>query len=197
MYRLTTGSTPFVLVLLAALIPGIAFAHVTPNVELVERGAFLRASLPEASQFFKRKLDLGQADRKAIRQATGWSPSMDDTQVFVGRDADGALVGTAVFVWTPSQHGPVAVGVVFDPAGAIVQATVTEVSGEPLSWVQPLIDGDGMAAFQGLEMDRSPDPSRVAPEIEGKMSRYYAKIIAQGVERAQAVEKVSLAEDTP
>lgn len=184
------------LVLVAALAAPAAFAHVTPTVELVKRGVFIRDALPGATRFFERKLDLGDADRTAIRQAVGWSPSVDDTKIYVGRDADGALVGTAIFVWTPSQHGPVSVGVVFDPAGAILRATVTEVGSEPLSWVQPLVDGNGMAAFEGLALDQTPDPARVAPEVRGKMIRYYAEVISEGVQRAQAVEKVA-APSTP
>jgi hypothetical protein len=179
------------IVLLAALTTPAAFAHVTPNVELVKRGVFIRDALPGASQFFERKLDLGDADRAAIRQAVDWIPSVDDTKVYVGRDADGALVGTAIFVWTPSQHGPVSIGVVFDPKGAILRVTVTEVGSEPLSWVQPLVEGNGMTAFEGLALDQAPDPSRVAPEVRGKLSRYYAEVIAEGVRRAQAVEKVA------
>jgi len=185
------------LVLLAALTPAAAFAHVTPNVELVERGVFIRKALPGASQFFEKNLDLGDVDRAAIRQATGWSPSMDDAKVYVGRDEAGALTGTAVFVWTPSQHGPVSVGVAFDPVGAILRATVTEVGSEPLSWIKPLLDGGGMAAFEGLALDQGPDPSRVAPEVQAKMSRYYAEIIAQGVQRAQAIEQVAVTAGSP
>lgn len=184
------------LVLLVALTAPAA-AHVGPTVELVERAAFIRNTLPEATRFFERKLDLGDADRTAIRQAVGWIPSVDDTEIYVGRDDDGALVGTAIFVWTPSQHGPVSVGVIFDPAGAILRVTVTEVGSEPLSWVQPLVDGDGMAAFEGLAPDQTPDPSEVAPEIRGKMSRYYAEVIAEGVQRAQAVERVAAPDAAP
>lgn len=168
-----------------------ARAHVTPNVELVKRGAFIQTSLPGAARFFEKKLDLGRVDLAAVRKETGWSPSHEDTKVFVGRDEDGALVGTVVFVWTPSQHGPVSVGVAFDANGKILHATVTEVGSEPLSWVQPLIDAGGMTAFDGLTRGQTPDPDRVAPQVEGKMSRYYARIVAQGVERAQAIERIA------
>jgi hypothetical protein len=49
-----------------------------------------------------------------------------------------------------------------------------------------------MAAFEGLAVGAAPDPSRVAPAVNGSMSRYYARIIADGVARAQAVERVML-----
>lgn len=172
-----------------------ARAHVTPNVELVKRGVFIQKSLPQATQYFEKQLDYGAADLAAVRQETGWSPSNEDTKVYVGRDEEGSLVGTVIFVWTPSQHGPVSVGVAFDAEGTILRATVTEVGSEPLSWVQPLLDAGGMTAFEGLSRGQRPDPAKVAPEIEGKMSRYYAEIVVQGVERAQAVESIAAVAD--
>ncbi len=110
----------------------------------------------------------------------------------MGRDAQGQLVGTVIFLWVPSQHGPVGIGVVFRPDGAVRRVAVTDVGSEPIAWVRPLIDGGGMAAFEGLAAGAAPDASRVAPRVNGSMSRYYAGIIARGVARAQAVEGVIL-----
>lgn len=192
---MSTRRTLVFLLPLFALATVAAYAHVTPNVELVQRGSFIRGSLPAATQFFEKKLELGRDDLAAVREATGWAPSSEDTKIYVGRDGDGALVGTVVFVWTPSQHGPVSVAVAFGADGTVKRATVAEVGSEPLGWVQPLLDADGMKAFDGLGLDEAPDAGRVAPGVGGKMSRYYARVIAQGVERAQAVERVAVAAD--
>lgn len=170
-----------------------AFAHVTPNVVLLKRGEFVKHSLPAAAEFFEQKLAFGGDDAAAIKSRTRWTPSEEDVKVYLGRDPQKNLVGSALFLWVPSEHGPVGVAVAFDPAGKILQAAVTDVGSEPLAWVRPLLQADGLAAFAGLALDASPDPAKVAPGVTGNMSRYYAEVIAEGVTRAQAVERVSLA----
>jgi hypothetical protein len=176
--------------LAAFLCPLVLSAHITPNVELVARGEFLKQGLPEATRFFEMQMMISRGDGAAIRKATGWVPSEEDTKIYAGRDAQGRLVGTVVFLWMPSQHGPVGIGVVFRADGAVRRVAVTDVGSEPLAWVRPLIDGGGMAAFEGLSPGAAPDPSRVAPLARGSMSRYYAGVIAAGVTRAQAVQRV-------
>jgi hypothetical protein len=185
-----------VLIVSAAVFAGAALpvsAHVTPNVELVKKGEFIQQSLAGASRFFEEKLAFSPADRSAVRQATGWVPSEEDARVYVGRDGAGRRVGTAVLLWMPSQHGPLAVAVAFGPEGKVVKAAVTDVGSEPLAWVRPLIDAGGLAAFAGLELDGKPDPAKVTPQVTGAMNRYYAEVIAQAIGRAQALERVSLA----
>lgn len=163
-------------------------AHITPNVELVRRGEFLKSSLPGATKFFQKEFMISGADGAAIRSKTGWSPSEEDTRVYVGRDAGGRLVGAVVFLWVASQHGPLGIGAAFDPAGTLRRVAVTDVGSETLAWVRPLIDARGPDALVGLAPDSRPDPSTIAPGVTGSMSRYYAGVIADGVARAQAVE---------
>ncbi len=165
-------------------------AHITPNVSLIARGEFLRQSLPGTAHFFEKEMMISGADGAAIRRATGWVPSEEDTKVYVGRDARGELVGTVIFLWLPSQHGPVGLGVAFAPDGTIRRVAVTDVGSEPLAWVRPLIDAGGLAAFEALRPGASPDAARVAPGVSGAMSRYYARVIAGGVARAQALERL-------
>ena len=181
----------------AALAAAPALAHVTPNVELLKRGEFVKQSLPAATEFFEQKLAFGEKDVAAIRSRTRWTPSEEDVKVYLGRGAERRLVGSALFLWVPSEHGPVGVAVAFDPAGKILRAAVTDVGSEPLAWVRPLVQADGMTAFAGLSLDAAPDPAKVAPAVTGSMSRYYAEVIAAGVTRAQAVERVSLAAAAP
>jgi hypothetical protein len=184
---------PWAAVAAVAVAGSPAFAHVTPNIQVLKRGEFVRQALPEASRFFEQQLAFGAADLAAIKARTRWTPSEDEVKVYLGRNGEGRLIGSAVFVWVPSEHGPLGVGVAFDPAGKVLQATVTDVGSEPLTWVRPLLRSDGMTAFSGLPLDAAPDPGKVAPAVTGKMSRYYAEVIAEGVARAQAVERVSLA----
>lgn len=177
----------------AAMAAAPALAHVTPNVTLLKRGEFVKQGLPAATEFFEQKLAFGGADVAAIKSRTRWTPSEEDVKVYLGRDAEKRLAGSALFLWVPSEHGPVGVAVAFDPAGKILRAAVTDVGSEPLAWVRPLVEADGMAAFAGLPLDTAPDPAKMAPGVTGNMSRYYAEVIAEGVVRAQAIERVSLA----
>ena len=184
------------LALVLAAVPALlgasaVLAHVTPNVELVRKGDFVRETLPNASQYLEKKLAIGGSDLEAIRKATGWTPSEEDVKVYVGRDRQGTLLGTVAFLWIPSEHGPVGVGVAFDPAGAILRAEVTDVGSEPLAWVRPLLAGNGMSAFAGLPLATPPDPAKLSPAATGRMSRYYAEVIADGVKRAQVIERVA------
>jgi hypothetical protein len=177
--------------LAAFLCASLAVAHITPNVELVHRGEFLKESLPGAARFFEKQLMISGAEGDAIRKATGWSPSEEDTKVYVGRDEKGNLVGTVVFLWLASAHGPVGLGVAFHPDGSVRRVVVTDVGSEPLAWVRPLIESGGMQAFAGLSVDAHADGSRVTPAVTAPMSRYYADVIAQGVSRAQQVERIA------
>ncbi len=166
-----------------------ASAHITPSVTLVRRGDFLRQAFPAAPKFFEKTLE----DRTlaAVRQTTGWRPSEAEARIYVARTAEGKLVGTAVFLWIPSQHGPVGLAAAFDPDGNVLQAAVTEVGSEPLAWVRPLLVENRLQTLSGLGPHIAPDPNRIAPASAGAMTRYYAKVIAEGIHRSQAIEQAA------
>ncbi len=179
-----------VLVGAASLLATPTFAHITPNVQLVKKSDFIHQNLPKATQMFAKDLTPEVLGR--VHEATGWRPGEDEAKVYVGRDAAGALVGSVVFLWTASEHGPVGIGVAFDPTGTIRAATVTDMASEPLTWVRPLLQDGRIAAFDGLAPDAKPNPAEIAPDVYANMTRYYAKIIAEGVARARAVEEAAL-----
>ena len=166
-----------------------ASAHITPSVTLVRRGDFLRQAFPGAPRFFEKTLDERVLD--AVRQGTGWRPMDEEARIYVVRTADGKLIGTAVFLWIASQHGPVGLAAAFDPDGALLQAAVTEVGSEPLAWVRPLLVENRLQTLSGLGPHIAPDPNRIAPTSAGAMTRYYAKVIAEGIRRSQAVEQAA------
>jgi len=176
---------------LALLVSGALFGHVTPNVQLVRRGDFIKRHLRAAVTFAEKTLMIGGPDMNAIKRSTGWTPSEEDAKIYVGRDVAGNLVGSVAFVWMPSEHGPVGIGVAFDPEGTIIAADVTDVGTEPLAWVRPLLELDGMKTFAGLSLDHALAAAAIAPGAAGRMNRYYAEVIAQGVARAQSLERVS------
>jgi len=178
---------------LSLLVLGLARileAHVTPNVALVRRGDFVKESLPGATKFFEKSLS--PAAIAAVQKETGWSPSSEEAKIFVGRDDGGQLVGTVVFLWVPSQHGPLGLGVAFGPDGKIRRATVTDVGTEPLVWVRPLLRDGAIIGVDAVSLAESLDAARVAPEATGSMCRYYCKVVCDGITRAQAMEKTGV-----
>jgi hypothetical protein len=178
-------------IILAALaIPCAVLAHVTPNVTLVRRGDFAKAALPSAANLFEETLRLSSEDRAAIERTTHWSPDAEDTKIYGGRDTAGKLVGRVIFLWLPSQHGPVAIATAFSTDGTLQKAAVTDVGSEPLAWVRPLLAEGLVGGFSGLALGAEPDASRIVPAGAGNMTKYYAGIIADGVRRAQALERV-------
>jgi hypothetical protein len=178
---------------IALLVLGLASAldaHITPNVTLVRRGDFVKESLPGATKFFEKSL--GPAAIAAVARETGWTPSSEEAKVFVGRDGSGRLVGTVAFLWVPSQHGPLGLGVAFAPDGKIRRATVTDVGTEPLVWVRPLLRDGAIIGVDAVSLAESLDAARVAPQATGSMCRYYCKVICDGITRAQAMERAEI-----
>jgi hypothetical protein len=195
MGRLAGSIRTSLLSLAILLLPPALSAHISPSVTVVARGEFLRQSLPGAAHFFEKRMLISGPQVASLRRETGWVPSEENTKVYVGRDARGELVGTVIFLWLSSQHGPVGLGVGFAPDGRIRRVAVTDMGSEPLAWVRPLIDAGGLAAFETLAPGAAPDASRIAPAVSGAMSRYYARVIAGGVARAQALERVVAAKE--
>ncbi len=179
------------LMLSAALlsIAASAGAHISPNVTLVRRGDFLRQAFPGITMFSERALEKGALD--AVLRDTGWRPSEEEARIYVARTAEGKLVGTAVFLWIPSQHGPIGIGAAFDPDGTVRRAAVMEVGSEPLAWVRPLLVENRLQTLSGLGPHIAPDPDRIAPASAGAMTRYYAKVIAEGIRRSRAVDQAA------
>jgi hypothetical protein len=128
-----------------------------------KKGEFLRESLPGAVRFFEKRMAWSGEDGAAVERATGWRPSDESCKVYVGRDAEKRLIGSAVFLWMPSQHGPVGIGVAFDPEGTIRRATVTDVAAEPLVWVRPLLEGQALRDSGSFRQEplRNPHASRL------------------------------------
>jgi hypothetical protein len=132
---------------------------------------------------------LSAADRKAIRQKTGWNPDDDHYRFYIGRAADGAAVGATIFLSEFTIHGPVRVAVAIGPEGKVSGASVVEVTEESYTWVKPLLDGGFLQRFAGRD-----GRSALAQtgNIGGSMPRFYAEVIARLVGRAATLYEVTM-----
>src|SRR5262249_60942139 len=90
-----------------------------------DRGAI--AGLPSGCRrFFVREVRLSPAEREAIQKQSGWTPNEDFYRFYLGRDDQGALVASTIFMTEYTIHGPVRVAVGLGPDGQVKGAqTVT------------------------------------------------------------------------
>src|SRR6059036_2628238 len=92
-------------VLIALLVTAPARAHITPPVVLVSDRDAVVSLLPGARRFFVREVRLGDKEKAAIKQASGWTPEEDFYRFYIGRDDQGRMVGALVFVGDATIHG--------------------------------------------------------------------------------------------
>lgn len=182
---------PIVQVLAWLLCVAPAMAHVTPTVQLVRRGDFVRSALSGATRFFEHKLDAEELEGLRAEADPQWQPSGREIKIYVGRDDRAQLVGSVVFLRVPSEHGPVGIGVAYDASGRILQASVTEVGSEPLAWVQPLLRAHALDGVRGKAAGATIEAAGLAPQVRGRMSRYYATVIARGIQRAGRIVRAA------
>src|SRR2546426_4881295 len=136
-------------VLIALFVTAPARAHITPPVVLVSDRDAVVALLSGAQRFFVREVRLSPAEQAAIKQQTGWIPDEDFYRFYLGRDAQGRLVGATIFVTEFTIHGPVRVAVSLGPDGKVRGAQVVELTEETYPWVKPLIDLDFARDYAG------------------------------------------------
>ena len=190
--RSRTAIFPMAFLAGLAMFPAAATAHVTPNIQLVPRGQFLREGLPGAARFFEKTISLNTEQSGQLKRETGWAPKRENTRVYVGRDSAGQSVGTVAFLWMAWEHGPVGVGVAFDRDGTVTRVEVTDAAEEPLVWLRPIIAEGGLRCFTGLPLSKEPAPEAVTMHHAGPMSRFCARVLCEAVSRAQALERVML-----
>ena len=160
-----------------------AAAHPTPKVVLVKHADFIRQTLPGARQFFIRTVTIGKEDLAAIRQASDYTPEDPDVQFYLGQGDGGATVGVVLFQQVNTPHGPIEVGLAFDPGGAVTGADVTTATVETKPWVQEATATGLMKRFVGMHQG---DDARKALGGEaglGAMPQYMAELIATAVGR--------------
>jgi hypothetical protein len=158
-------------------------AHPTPKVVLIKHADFIRQTIPGATQYFVRTVTIGKQDLAAIRKSGDFTPDDPDVQFFLGQGQGGKTVGVSLFQQINTPHGPIEVGLTFDPKGAIASAVVTTATVETKPWVQEAIGTGLMKRFVGT---REGDDTRKALQgttgLSG-MPEYMAELIATAVGR--------------
>jgi hypothetical protein len=162
--------------LLAASPP--ALAHVNPPVVLLSDHDAMTAALAGAATFRETPIKLTSEQRQALQKQ--WRLRVEDAalRVHQGRDAEGRVIGSVVFLTQATIHSPVRVAVGVGQDGRITGVAVVEVSEESYAWVKPLIDQGLTNAYVG----QGPRGEFEVPEIPGgrqrSMEKFYARVIA-------------------
>lgn len=175
----------------AVLLGGVATAHITPPVVLVSDRQAVVTLLAGAQRYFVREVRLTPAEQAAIKQQTGWTPDEDFYRFYLGRDAQGRLVGGTIFVTEFTIHGPVRVAVSLAPDGKVRGAQVVELTEETYPWMKPLIDQDFTRDYQGLDSRGRFQLSDRLGRLEG-MPQFYGQIVASLIQRAAALFEVGV-----
>jgi hypothetical protein len=175
----------FVAVLIAAFaLASPALAHITPPVVLVSDRDAVLSLLSGARRFFVREVRLGDQEKAAIKQASGWTPDEDFYRFYVGRDDQGGMVGALVFVGDATIHGGVRVAVALGPDGKVRGASVVELTEETYPWMKPLIDEQFTRDWIGHDgQSRFVLADRLARVRANSMTQFYGDIVANLVRR--------------
>jgi hypothetical protein len=166
-----------------------ALAHVTPPVVLLSDRDAVAGLLAGARRFFVREVTLTPEQRQAIRQRSGWRPDDDFYRFYLGRDGQGRLVGTMLFVTEYTLHGPVRVAVGLGPDGKVRGATVVELTEETYPWLKPLIDGNFTRDYVGLD---SGGPFQIKRTDFDSMALFYGQVVATLIHHAALLYEIAL-----
>ncbi len=138
-----------------------------------------------ARRFFVREVRLSDKEKAAIKQASGWTPEEDFYRFYVGRDDQGRMVGSLVFIGDATIHGSVRVATAFGPDGKVRGASVVELTEETYPWVKPLIDEQFTQDWVGHDsQSRFALSDRLARVRNNSMTQFYGEVVANLVRRA-------------
>lgn len=166
--------------------------HITPTVILEKQADMIRATVPGATGFFLKTVDIGRADYERIRTEGGFEPEDDAFKFYYGKDASGDVAGVVLFPQVNTQHGPLEVGLSMTPDGAIRKAVVTKATVETKPWVVAAVKAGLMKRFEGMRPGDDPSGTlaALAGDGLGEMPRYMAKITAETVARGLVLYRV-------
>jgi hypothetical protein len=164
---------------------GAVRLHITPTVVLQKQADVIRATIPGATQFFVRTVNVGRSDFERIREEGDFEPEEGDFKFYYGQDTGGNVVGVAFFSQVNNQHGPVEVGIAMNPDGSVRDAVVTKATVETKPWVLTALKSGLTRRFRGMHAG---DDARAAldglsrSEL-GEMPYYMASVVTRAVEQ--------------
>ncbi len=157
--------------------------HITPTVVLQKQADMIRATVPDATQFFLKTVDVGRSDFDRIRTEGGFEPEDQSFKFYYGKDGSGNVAGVVLFPQVNTQHGPIEVGLSLTPDGAIRDAVVTKATVETKPWVLAAVKAGLMKRFAGMRPGDDPMGAlqgMTAAEL-GEMPGYMASVTAEAV----------------
>ncbi len=180
-------------ILALPILVGVALAHVTPPVVLTSDRDAVLGLLAGTRRFFVREVRLLPEERDAIHRQSGWRPSEEFYRFYLGRDEEGRLVATAIFMTEFTIHGPLRVAVGIAPDGKIRGATVVELTEETYAWVKALIDQDFVRDYVGQDSRaRFGLSDRLVRAHLADMPQFYAQVIASLIQRGAILYEVTV-----
>ena len=169
---------------LALVLASPVLAHLTPPVVLVSDRDAVVSLLSGARRFFVREVRLGDKEKAAIKQASGWTPEEDFYRFYVGRDDQNGMVGALVFVADTTIHGTVRVATALGPDGKVRGASVVELTEETYPWVKPLIDEQFTRDWVGHDSTSRFALSDRVRTRSNSMTQFYGEVIGNLIRRA-------------
>jgi len=163
--------------------------HITPTVVLVKREDAVNRLLPGADNFAARELHLSSADSKRLHDAVGWEPPDGVVTFYVGKHQDQAI-GALVFMRVDCQHGPIELGIGFDPRGTVRGVEITKATVEMKPWIIEALRAGLTDAYRGLALDQAPAGAEKLKPRVGAMPGYMAELTDKGVMHAAAAYRL-------
>ncbi|HKK08389.1 MAG TPA: hypothetical protein VKA44_05835 [Gemmatimonadota bacterium] len=197
----TTRRTLAAGALLAVILPVLAGAadHITPTVVLKKQADVIKATLPDASTFFLKKVRIGKRDLSRIEQAGGFEPESPDVKFYYGQSGSGSTVGVVLFPQVNTQHGPFEVGITVGSDGSLQNVTVTKATVETKPWVEEAAGTGFLEDFRGLTPGDAPRKAleRLRSADIGHMPTFAGEQVAKAVEHGLTLYGILYASAPP
>ncbi|MFQ5881756.1 MAG: hypothetical protein ACE5I9_04705 [Candidatus Methylomirabilales bacterium] len=171
---------------------GVALAHITPPIVLLSDREAVLGIMTGAKRFYVREVRLTHEDLNLIQKKWRWRPEEEFYRFYLGRDRQGRIVATVIFLTEFTIHGPVRVAVGIEPSGRVKDAKVVELTEETYYWLKPLLDQDFTREYMGRDSRASFALSgRFAEANLQSMPYFYAQIVASLIQRGTILFEVT------
>jgi hypothetical protein len=159
-----------------------AYAQGGRSVVFARKGDVIKNSLPQATNFFVKKVILSDRDKAKIKAQGSFSPQVSQVKFFYGEDAAQDLVGTVLFNRMVTSDGTIEVGVAFTPGGTVSNVVGTRAASRMKPWIEAAVSAGVVKNLIGLGSDAMSDPMKNISESElGARAYTMAKVITAAV----------------